>query len=148
MNTLNLKRLIQADSRGSVLVLVGLLLAVFIAIAALSIDIGYLTTSKNELQNVADAAALAGARVLGKIYQGDDTLTPIVEPMSYADQQAYDCSSQLTLPSGTYGISGASNDCEFVIEQAKRTAIQNRAAGLDITIRTEDILMADGMELL
>lgn len=61
-------------SRGGVLAMVALLLFVFIGIAALAIDIGYLTTTRNELQNVADAAALAGAGYLGSVY---NTLTPV-----------------------------------------------------------------------
>ena len=34
----------------------------------MAVDIGYLYAARNELQNAADAAALAGARELGKIY--------------------------------------------------------------------------------
>ena len=56
------------NSRGGVLVLVVFLLVVFIGIAALAIDIGFLSTTKNELQNVADAAALAGAGYMGSQY--------------------------------------------------------------------------------
>ena len=58
----------QKNSRGAVLSLVGVLLVVFIGIAALAIDIGYINTTKNELQNVADAAALAATGELGQIY--------------------------------------------------------------------------------
>jgi hypothetical protein len=53
---------------GSVLVIVVVSLVVLIGAAALAIDIGYLCTARNELQNVADAAALAGARYLGAQY--------------------------------------------------------------------------------
>lgn len=69
-----INRLIMANSRGGVLVLVALSLFLFIAIAAVAIDIGYLSTTKNELQDVADAAALAGAGYLGSVYA---TLPPI-----------------------------------------------------------------------
>jgi hypothetical protein len=67
-----------ANSRGGVLVLVSLLLVVFIGFAAMAIDIGYLTTTKNELQNVADAAALAATGELGQIYMalGGSTMGP------------------------------------------------------------------------
>ena len=49
------------NQRGSVAVITAILLAALIGIAALAVDIGYVAVSKNELQNVADAAALAGA---------------------------------------------------------------------------------------
>lgn len=57
-----------SNQHGGVLVLVALLLFVFIGIAALAIDIGYISTTKNELQNVSDAAALAATGKLGQIY--------------------------------------------------------------------------------
>lgn len=46
---------------GAVLVFVALLLIVFVGIAALALDIGHLYVVRNELQNAADAGALAGA---------------------------------------------------------------------------------------
>jgi hypothetical protein len=49
---------------GATLVLVAICLFVLIAIAALALDIGHLLVTRNELQNAADAGALAGARVL------------------------------------------------------------------------------------
>ena len=50
--------------RGAVTLLVALVLPVLLGIAALVIDISYLHVVRNELQNSADAAALAGARRL------------------------------------------------------------------------------------
>lgn len=47
--------------RGVTLILVALLLFVFIAIAALAVDIGLLYTARTSAQHAADAAALAGA---------------------------------------------------------------------------------------
>jgi len=77
MKSCHIKRVILGNSRGGVLVLVALLLSVLIGIAALAIDIGYLSTTRNELQNVADAAALAGAGYLGNVYIG---LPPAQQP--------------------------------------------------------------------
>jgi hypothetical protein len=57
-----------SNPHGGVLVLVALLLFVFIGVAALAIDIGYISTTKNELQNVSDAAALGATGKLGQIY--------------------------------------------------------------------------------
>ena len=58
------------NQSGTTAILVALVLVVLISIAALAVDIGYVATTKNELQNVADAAALAAAGQLGAIYAG------------------------------------------------------------------------------
>lgn len=56
------------NEKGVSAVIVALLLVVFLGIGALAIDIGYLAVVKNECQNAADAAALAGARQMGENY--------------------------------------------------------------------------------
>ncbi len=53
------------NHHGVTAIIVALILVVLLGFAALAIDIGYLMASKNEAQNVADAAALAGAGELG-----------------------------------------------------------------------------------
>lgn len=50
--------------RGATIVLVAVLLVVIVAFAALAVDISHLYMVRNELQNAADAGALAGAGVL------------------------------------------------------------------------------------
>jgi hypothetical protein len=50
--------------KGAVTVLVALLLPVLLGVGALAVDLAYLQVVRNELQNDADAAALAGARKL------------------------------------------------------------------------------------
>ncbi len=56
-----------SDETGAVAIITAVVLVfVLLGIAALAIDIGRLNTTKNELQNAADAAALAGARELGR----------------------------------------------------------------------------------
>jgi len=50
--------------KGAVTVLVALTLPVLVGAAALAVDLAYLHVVRNELQNDADAAALAGARAL------------------------------------------------------------------------------------
>ena len=58
------------EQRGTVIVYVGILILVLIGFAALAVDIGHLYVARNELQNAADAGALAGAQVL---YNADGT---------------------------------------------------------------------------
>ena len=52
------------NQTGATAILVGLLMIIFIGLAALAVDIGHLYLVRNELQNASDAGALAGARVL------------------------------------------------------------------------------------
>lgn len=58
--------------RGAVTVLVAFMIPVFLGIAALVIDLAYVQIVRNELQNDADAAALAGAQHL----RGTTSTTP------------------------------------------------------------------------
>ncbi|MEJ5364657.1 MAG: TadG family pilus assembly protein [Desulfosoma sp.] len=66
---------------GSVAVIVAVCIAMLIGFGALAVDIGHLFMAKNELQNAADAGALAGARVL---YNDNGTIN------AGANQVAYD----------------------------------------------------------
>jgi hypothetical protein len=56
-----IRQFLVRDQSGSVIVIVAILLTVLLGFAALAVDIGRLMVAKNELQNAADAAALAGA---------------------------------------------------------------------------------------
>jgi len=101
------------DSRGATLVFVALLLVVLLGVAALVVDIGYAAVVRNELQNAADAAALAGARQLGANY----------EPLSMADQQAYVC-DRATVTAPVIAVAG-----------------QNLAANAPISVLGADIVI-------
>jgi Flp pilus assembly protein TadG len=57
-------KLFSKSQKGAVSVLVALTLPVLIGVGALAVDLAYLHVVRNELQNDADAAALAGARKL------------------------------------------------------------------------------------
>ena len=56
--------------RGATIVFVALAMVALLSFAALAVDLGYLYVVRNELQNAADAGALAGAQVL---YLNDGT---------------------------------------------------------------------------
>jgi Flp pilus assembly protein TadG len=73
---------LRANESGSVAVIVAIALPVFLAFAALAIDLSHLYVARNELQNAADAGALAGARFLY-----NDSGTSLNET---ANQRAYD----------------------------------------------------------
>ncbi len=102
-----------SNQRGTSAVLVVLCLVILLGFAALAVDVGYLLATKNELQNVADAAALAATRQLGAIY----------EPMTYDEQTAYIC------------------DPAEIIPIAKSISVKNKAAGINIIINDQDIVI-------
>jgi hypothetical protein len=64
------------DTRGAVAVIVAIVMVVLFSFGALALDISNAMIARNELQNVADASALAGARQLGVIYAALPTGTP------------------------------------------------------------------------
>lgn len=61
---------ILKNNYGAIAVITAIMLSMFLGFVALSIDTGHLVTTKNELQNAADAGALAGAR---ELYSPDGT---------------------------------------------------------------------------
>jgi hypothetical protein len=103
------------DQSGATAVVVAACIIVLLGIAALAADIGYVMVTRNELQNVADAASLAATRQLGAIYQ----------TMSYEEQQNYVCDPTTILP------------------VAQEVGTNNRAGGQNITINNEDIIIGD-----
>ena len=108
---------ILIGKKGVTAVLTAILIVMLLGFAALAVDIGYGMVTKNELQNIADAASLAATRHLGTIYQG----------MTYEEQLAY-------VPD--------SGDETLIKNAAIDVASQNKAGGLNsIVVRTEDIFI-------
>ena len=101
------------NEKGVTLVYVAILLVVFLGIAALAVDVGYLMVGKTELQRTADAAALAATRQLGVIYIG----------MPYNLQNSYN----------------AAGDETQIKAAAASVALQNLAAGVNVVIDPADI---------
>ena len=60
MHPLRLKQLGNPHRKGAILVLTLVLMIFVFAFVAFTVDMGYMTLTKGELQNAADAAALAG----------------------------------------------------------------------------------------
>ena len=106
--------------RGAVAVLIGILSIVLVGFAALAIDVGYLMTTRNELQNVADAAALAAARQLGVNYQ-------TMNGISANAQETYDCAASAAFP------------CSQLVGIAQAVALENQAAGINISVAANDV---------
>lgn len=103
------------DSRGAVAVIVAIVIVVLFSFAALALDISNAMIARNELQNVADASALAGARQLGLIYQA--------------------------LPQGTPYTTYVLSDPSAVVTAATAVALQNRARQVAISLNAADIVI-------
>ncbi len=58
------------NERGVAAVLAGILILFLVAFSAFAVDLGFAWVTQNELQNIADAGALAATRQLGDIYAG------------------------------------------------------------------------------
>jgi hypothetical protein len=83
------------NKRGTVTVMVALLLIVIIGFAAFAVDVGYMMVRRNELQNIADTAALAATGELGALYENMDytvalTYEPAIGPLLAKAQQVAD----------------------------------------------------------
>jgi Flp pilus assembly protein TadG len=90
-------------SEGTVMVMMALGLVAFLGLASLAVDMGNLYVAKNELQNVADAAALAGARQLVDNSSGTavvDSAAAQAAAMGVAQTQAQ-LSGLASLPDGS-----------------------------------------------
>jgi Flp pilus assembly protein TadG len=95
----------QSKENGAVVVLVAFLLLILLGIAAFAIDFGYRHVVKNELQNAADAAALAGARELGKIYENSN-----IHPLDSTERTSVIAAAQNT---ALTNYAGDENDLEI-----------------------------------
>ena len=100
--------------KGQVAALAAVMMVGLLGIAALAVDLGYFFVTRNELQNAADGAALAGTRTLGHIYQG----------LPYEVQQGYVCDG---------GCADAIRDV------AQDVATSNKAGGVMMTVLVEDV---------
>jgi Flp pilus assembly protein TadG len=94
--------------------MVALTLTVLLAMGAAAIDIGHALVARNELQNAADAAALAGARTLGIAYEG---MTP-------AEMETY------TLTGG---------DQAAIVAAAQTTSVLNQAAAVNVSVNAAEV---------
>ena len=102
------------NERGAVVVIVAIMLVAFMGIGALALDVSNALVARNELQNVADGAALAGARQIGVIYQG--------------------------LPQGTPYTTYVLSDTTAVVGAVTGVAINNTARQVSVGINNSDIV--------
>lgn len=112
----------RSRQSGATAVIVAICLVVLVGFAALAIDIGFLYSTRNELQNTADAGALAGAGYLGREY----LRLPYLQQRNKTFTQAE------------------------VAAVVNEITLQNRAAGVNITIDPSDVIVGnwDGSQVI
>src|SRR5438045_3159779 len=111
----------SAQRRAAIIPLAALLMALMVGMLAFSIDLGYICAVRGELQNAADAAALAGAQQLHPLF---------VEYYAPGQTQQTAIYNQAT----TDTTKPASP-----IPTAQRFAAYNKAGGVNIQLATSDI---------
>ncbi len=104
------------------MVLVGVLLAVLLALSGMAVDLGAVFAERRELRNGADAAALAIAEDCGRKTRPCDEATAAGTAQDYADANAYD--NATAVESVQLTISGATTGAVRVV-----TAAWDAAAG-------------------
>jgi len=104
------------NQRGIAVIVMVVMIVALLGFVALAVDIGYALVTRNQIQNVADSAALAGARQVGQIYNG----------LTYEEQ---------------YNLGGVFDESQkaLVRESAKEVALQNAAGGKYIVIDDADV---------
>ena len=101
------------NQAGVTAVIVAIVMPILIGFTALAVDVGYMHVTKNELQNVADAAALAGAGYLGSKY----------ETLSREEQSKYEFAR------------------ENIVNVVNEVALENQAAKMNISINDADVII-------
>jgi len=82
------------DDTGAVAVIVAILMVVLVGFTALAVDVGYVMTIRRQLQTAADAAALAGCRVLA---DGGTEAEALAEADGYAARNAFEPADSLVM---------------------------------------------------
>ena len=114
------------DEGGQVIVLTTLLLAALIGAAALAIDTGFLYDSRGSLQQAADAASFAGARMLAQTTPTDSgTCNPLPSALTHPAGNAA-CVSAITNLQDANLSAGAQISWE--------TDYQNRPTRMHVTV--------------
>ncbi len=116
-----MKKLSRAKRRGSITALTIFISPALVAMMAFSVDIGYILSVKSELQNAADAAALAGAEQLQTLY------VEYYAPGQTQQQQIY-----------TNATTGTS-DSSWPIPTAQRFCGYNQAGNEYLSLPASDV---------
>ena len=99
------------------MVISALALPIVLGMGALAVDVGYLYTARNQMQNAADAAAIAGAQVM---LNGGDTSAATTAAVNYSNQNAGNVSY----------LTGATTTVSFPAANTVQANIAHNSVGL------------------
>lgn len=120
------------NQRGVILMIGAVALLGVFVVAALVFDFGQWFLTRNELQNVADTATLAGTRALGAVYAGgtvdDGITTQNLARKVFNDQQTYSLQSV---------------DLDLIRNVVNNVSNQHIAGGVPITIDDNDVIVGN-----
>jgi hypothetical protein len=105
-----------SQNRGVIATIVAVSLVGLLGIVALVIDLGFALVTRNQLQNIADSAALAGTRQLGRMYEGLTSTMRLGYVLNSGDKRA-------------------------IFTMVREMGEKNVAGGKPISINTEDIVI-------
>jgi Flp pilus assembly protein TadG len=105
-----------SQNQGVIATIVAVSLVGLLGIVALVIDLGFALVTRNQLQNIADSAALAGTRQLGRTYEGLTSAARLGYVLSGGDKNA-------------------------IFAMVREMGEKNVAGGKPIGINTEDIVI-------
>ncbi len=105
------------ETRGQIFVMAAFMLPVILGMGALAVDVGYLYTARNQMQNAADAAAIAGAQVM---LNGGDQSSATTAAVNFSNQN---------VGSVSY-LTGAATTISFPAANTVQANIANNSVGL------------------
>lgn len=106
------KRAPMTRERGQALILAALGMAVFLAFVAMAIDVGIAYQERRNLQNAADSAALAGAKVLAT---SGDAAAARAEAAKYLSDYGYNSGYSVNIPPTSGPAAGDANYVEVIV---------------------------------
>lgn len=100
MNSKYRTNTVLTNQKGVAAIMVALVMTVLLGLAALAVDIGYRNVAQNELQNIVDATALAGAGELGRQYLDGDpydenTIVAIAQAVANSNETDFNIQVQV-----------------------------------------------------
>ncbi len=118
---------------GAVLVMFGLLLVLLFGFMAFAIDLGRTYVVRTELQNAADAAALAGAKELNQkangVNGGSGVTGAVNTAIAIAAQNNFQFSSPVTLSAANISVGSCPDDGSCTMVPASTVTTDAQAAG-------------------
>lgn len=116
------------SQRGAVAVVFGLTVLLAVGFVGLALDLGRTYIARTELQNAADAAALAGAKELNQTATG--VANGIARARAIAAQNTYDFGTPVAVPEGSIWVGSCPDDGSCVMVLANTIHDDASARGM------------------